>query len=102
MRNCFDDFYIDTGRWPGQPLEEKGNNMIEHSDLRSTRAVLRNAPRWVVDECNEVRKSEGMSKLPFEGIPNHLGTDSQVAENKKALLLKKAELLREMADELDG
>ncbi len=75
--------------------------MIEHSDLKSTRSVLRTAPKWVVDEVQEQRKIEGMSKLPFEGVPNHVGTDSQVAENKKALLLRKCELLQDVADSLE-
>lgn len=75
--------------------------MIEHSDLSSTRAVLRNAPQWVVAEVNESRKAEGMSPLEFAGVPNHVGTDSQVAENRKALLLKKCELLQDVADSLE-
>ena len=75
--------------------------MIEHSDLKSTRSVLRNAPAWVVSEVNEARKAEGMSPLEFAGLPNHVGTDSQVAENRKALLLKKYELLQDEADSLE-
>lgn len=73
--------------------------MIEHSDLKSTRSVLRTAPKWVVDEVQEQRKIEGMPALPFEGVPNHVGNESQVAENRKALLLKKVELLKDLADE---
>ena len=73
--------------------------MIEHSDMKSTRAILRNAPRWVVDEVQEQRKIEGMPALPFEGVPNHVGSESQIAENRKALLLKKFELLKDLADE---
>ena len=98
--NCFDYYYLDSGRWPGQPLEEKGTKMIEHSDMKSTRAILRNAPKWVVDEVQEQRKLEGMQALPFSGIPNYVGTETQVAENRKALLLKKADLLREVAEDL--
>ena len=75
--------------------------MIEHSDMKSTRAILRAAPKWVVDEVQEQRKLEDMQALPFSGIPNHLGSESQIAENRKALLLKKVELLKDLADSTD-
>lgn len=75
--------------------------MIEHSDLKSTRSILRTAPKWVVDEVQAQRKIEGMPPLPFDGVSNAAGTNSQVAENRKALLLKKCELLKDIADSLE-
>ena len=75
--------------------------MIEHSDMKSTRAILRNAPKWVVDEVQEQRRLEDMQPLEFSGIPNHIGSESQIAENRKALLLKKVELLKDLAESTD-
>ena len=75
--------------------------MIEHSDMKNTRAILRNAPKWVVDEVQEQRRLEDMQPLEFSGIPNHIGSESQIAENRKALLLKKVELLKDLAESTD-
>ena len=74
--------------------------MIEYSSNRNIQAILRTAPQWVSDDVDRLRKQSNLPPLNIRGVPNHVGTESQIAHNEHALLQRKAELLREQAIEL--
>ena len=73
---------------------------IEYSDSNHSgriAAILRSAPQIFVDSINDDREARGLSRIEVRGKPNTEGSESQLAENHKALVERRLYILRKEA-----
>lgn len=107
MGNCFDTYYQDTGRWPGEPRKENTMAFVEYSDTERSEKVWRTAPAWAIARENFRRKSNNEPELRCKGLLDSECSERQKAWNKEAAItdrirLARAEsLLLEVRAELD-
>ena len=106
MRNCFDDYYRDSGRWPGTPHEENNMAHLEYSDGRRSDRVWATAPKWACDRERIRRRNNNEPELRYHGLTDEQCSERQLAFNREAeqidrIRLARAEaLLESVRDEL--
>ena len=74
--------------------ERKIGRGIDRRRRFSLEYELRDCPSAFIDSINTARIESGLKPLKVRGIPDHMCSDSQRAENEKCRLDEKLQLLK--------